>query len=406
MYNNELGRKLSNQINDMNRKAVRHSNMELEGEGMTGGFLGTLASALLPSVVGSLGKMLGLGMSGGAQCMCDDMEGGAILNKLREKMMMEGYGKGSAEYKKMDESKFGCGTSGGASGMAKGTHMDTGFDKTDGAVEGGGFLSDLNIPVVSNLFGMIGLGEKNGKRRGRKSKMGIGITGGMIKRQPLKMGDAELSKALIQTAQNIPTGKPEQKVVERAVMKGSDMSGFGKSEHNFLMKLKQKKLNGKKFTKAEMARLEKLKPRLEGTGFWSDFADGFMSVVKPVASVVKNITGLIPHPYAQTASGVLSALGAGKKPRGRPRKMTGGMGVDNQPHPAVSQIKRTGENADKVLDGGGFISKGKGKTGAGKSGGARKLTPYMELVMKVKKETGKSLKDSMKHIKQNGLYKK
>ena len=215
MYNNELGRRLSNQINDMNRKAVRHSNMELEGEGMTGGFLGTLASALLPSVVGSLGKMLGLGMSGGAQCMCDDMEGGAILNKLREKMMMEGYGKGSAEYKKMDESKFGCGTSGGASGMAEGTHMDTGFDKTDGAVEGGGFISDLGIPVVSGLAGMFGLGNKKGMN-----------------------------------------------------------------------------------------------------------------------------------------------------------------------------------------------PKGKGKTGAGKSGGARKLTPYMELVMKVKKETGKSLKDSMKHIKQNGLYKK
>lgn len=51
---------------------------------------------------------------------------------------------------------------------------------------------------------------------------------------------------------------------------------------------------------------------LKGSGFWSDFADGFMSVVKPVASIAKTITGFIPHPVAQGVSGVLGALGAGK----------------------------------------------------------------------------------------------
>ena len=421
MYNNELGRNLSKQINEMNRKAVRHSNLELEGEGMTGGFLGTLAKALMPTVISGIGNLLGLGMSGGAY-MDDSMEGGAILNKLREKMMMEGYGKASAEYKKMDESKYGCGdckgcegckgagfisdlgipvvsglagmfglgATGGASGTVEGTFRDTGFEKTEGAkgVEGAGFISDLGIPVVSGLAGLFGLGQSGGKKRGRKSKMGKGLTGGMIMRQPIKVPDFELNNAIVQRAQNIPKGEPEQKVVLKSQMKGSDLSGFGKRDNTFLMKLKQKKMNGKKFTKAEMARLEKMKPRLEGMGFWSDFADGFMSVVKPVASVVKNVTGLIPHPYAQTASGILSALGAGKSggKRGRPKKMSGGVG---QPHPAVAQIKRNKQNADKVLN-----------------GGAKKMTPYMELVMKIKKETGKSLKDTMKHVKENGLYKK
>jgi hypothetical protein len=310
---------------------------------------------------------------------------------------------------------FGLGATGGASGTVEGTFRDTGFEKTDGAkgVEGAGFISDLGIPLVSGLAGMFGLGQTGGKKRGRKSKMGKSLTGGMIMRQPIKVPDFELNNAIVQRAQNIPKGEPEQKVVLKSQMKGSDLSGFGKRDNTFLMKLKQKKMNGKKFTKAEMARLEKMKPRLEGMGFWSDFADGFMSVVKPVASVVKNVTGLIPHPYAQTASGVLSALGAGKSggKRGRPKKMSGGAGVDNQPHPAVAQIRREKQNADKVLDGGYIYKASKlpeeyKKKGKGMSGGAKKMTPYMELVMKIKKETGKSLKDTMKHIKDNGLYKK
>jgi len=49
-----------------------------------------------------------------------------------------------------------------------------------------------------------------------------------------------------------------------------------------------------------------------GAGFWGDFAKGFKSVLKPVASVAKVATSLIPHPGAQVASGVLGALGAGK----------------------------------------------------------------------------------------------
>jgi hypothetical protein len=57
---------------------------------------------------------------------------------------------------------------------------------------------------------------------------------------------------------------------------------------------------------------QQLLEHLEGEGFWDDFKDGFMSVMKPVASVVKNVSSIIPHPMAQGVSGVLGALGAGR----------------------------------------------------------------------------------------------
>lgn len=365
MYNNAMGEELSNKIKNMEKKQVMYDNREWEGDGLTGGFLGSLVSAILPSVVGSVGKIFGLGkMSGGAECNC--MEGGAILNKMRDEMLLNGYGKGVKDYKNVDESQYGCGYSGG-SGTVEGSFRDTGYEKVEGIkpdIEGSGFLSDLGIPIVSNLAGMFGLGQTGGKRRGRKSKM----RGGMIRREPVFPSNKSFDEMpLIQTARSQPQGEqnqPEQKVVERSVMQSSAMSGgaLTKSQHAFLMKLKQKKLAGKKFTKAEMTRLHKMKPKLEGSGFWSDFADGFMSVVKPVASVAKSITGLIPHPYAQAASGVLGALGAGRS--------------------------------------------GAGRSGAGRSGAAKKLNPYMELVMKVKKDKNISLKQAMQYVKQNGLYKK
>ncbi len=65
--------------------------------------------------------------------------------------------------------------------------------------------------------------------------------------------------------------------------------------------------NGKKADDYKKAMIS-----LQGEGWWSDFKDGFMSVIKPVASVAKTVLGVIPHPYAQTASGVLGALGAGR----------------------------------------------------------------------------------------------
>lgn len=54
---------------------------------------------------------------------------------------------------------------------------------------------------------------------------------------------------------------------------------------------------------------------MEGEGFWSDFASGFKSVFKPLASVAKVGLSLVPHPGAQVASQALGALGAGRTRR-------------------------------------------------------------------------------------------
>jgi hypothetical protein len=55
--------------------------------------------------------------------------------------------------------------------------------------------------------------------------------------------------------------------------------------------------------------------KLHGSGFFDDFAKGFMSVVKPLAGVASMLPGKIGA-VGKIASSVLG----GKKPRGRPRK--------------------------------------------------------------------------------------
>lgn len=60
----------------------------------------------------------------------------------------------------------------------------------------------------------------------------------------------------------------------------------------------------------KMTMARKVEDELIGSGFWSDFADGFMSVVRPVAGVAKAIA---PSPVGS----VLSAIGLGKKKAGK-----------------------------------------------------------------------------------------
>lgn len=76
---------------------------------------------------------------------------------------------------------------------------------------GSGIISDLHIPVISNIAGLFGLGKK---KRGRPSKK-VG-------------GSAEMSHNKITVKST--RGKPE-KVVEKSQMVGSTMSGFGKPKN-------------------------------------------------------------------------------------------------------------------------------------------------------------------------------
>jgi len=66
--------------------------------------------------------------------------------------------------------------------------------------------------------------------------------------------------------------------------------------------------------------------QLHGAGFWSDFGNGFMSVIRPVAGIAKSVAPLL-GPEGMAASGVMNAIGLGsarRGARGRPRK---GMGT-------------------------------------------------------------------------------
>lgn len=156
------------------------------------------------------------------------------------------------------------------------------------------------------------------------------------------------------------------------------------------------------------------KKDLEGGNIFNDIKDGFMSVIKPVASVAKNILKVIPDPRFQMAGQALDAFGAGKKTRGRPRKIGGtNLGL---PSKVLEGGKKTRGRPRKVG--------GMGIDDNNLSGG-RKLVPvanmkasYMagqgqpkrtnkraELVKKIMAEKKMSMIDASSYIKKNNMYK-
>jgi hypothetical protein len=124
--------------------------------------------------------------------------------------------------------------------------------ESDEEMEGGGFLSDLGIPVVSNVAGMFGLGHGDEM-----------------------VGAGDMSRA-------VGAGRKKKGMSEATQM------GLHLGKH----------LHG-----------------LHGAGFWSDFGDGFMSVIRPVASAAKAVLPFT-GPAGRLASGALGAVGLGKARRG------------------------------------------------------------------------------------------
>lgn len=120
---------------------------------------------------------------------------------------------------------------------------------------------------------------------------------------------------------------------------------------------------------------------LHGSGFFDDFAKGFMSVAK----VAKPLIGLIPHPAAQAASGVLGALGAGTK-KGMMRK--------------TARKAYEGE-MEGGMDTGAYKGEGKKKRVVGAGDGRRKRA---EVVKRVMAERGLSMIEASKVVKAEGLY--
>lgn len=172
-----------------------------------------------------------------------------------------------------------CHGSGGAAGLAR--LVGNGKRKhkkasggTDGVMlEGQGVISDLNIPIVSGIARIFGLGK------------------------------GEMSES--------------------------------ESDHES----EKKELKGGARHQGE--RLAKHLAELHGAGFLDDFAQGFMSVIKPAAGVLSMLPGPIGT-AARVASGVLGA--------GKPRRVRGG----NAPHSsrAVPVVHASMEPAKMGLPGG------------------------------------------------------
>jgi len=59
---------------------------------------------------------------------------------------------------------------------------------------------------------------------------------------------------------------------------------------------------------------QQLYDHLNGGSFWNDFKDGFMSVIKPVASAAKAVLPIVAGPEGAAAASVIHAMG-GKKGR-------------------------------------------------------------------------------------------
>lgn len=227
MYQNPYSEGLVQKIDRMNRKKV--SNMDFIDSGyLSGGRMD----------VESVRKI------GGVRKTTKKMKGEGILSDIGG--MVEGIfglGKktGQRKYKKQSESVYGCGSSGG-SGFARGTHMDTGFDYTEGAGFSGGMKkwSPEELKQMEYLF--------FGKGRAKKMKEkleGAGFWGDFW--DGFKQGFSGTmdlaSKALPVVAPFIGLGKRKRtttrsdlelmgkmspKVSEKSQMMGSDMSGFGR----------------------------------------------------------------------------------------------------------------------------------------------------------------------------------
>lgn len=301
-------------------------------------------------------------------------------------------------------------------------------------LEGGGFLSDLGIPILSPLAGAIGLGT------------GAGMLGqdGHGQRQ-VGAGTHKGQKR-----------KTARRAYEGGMSEATKMGlHLGKHLHS-----------------------------LHGAGFFDDFKKGFMSVIGPVAGVAKSVLPLL-GPEGMAASGVLGAVGLGtgagraedmematrsavqllkngasdsnvvavlkKKPFHLSKKDAEEVLEDAKAAHGLAKMKRGGvrtgayegkgkssraKKAQKIgemeleqheleheaLEGSGFISDlgipiisnlagaiGLGREGCGKkkrapAGPSDGRRARAEIVKKVMREKGMKMIDASKYVKEHGLY--
>ena len=157
-----------------------------------------------------------------------------------------------------------------------------------------------------------------------------------------------------------------------------------------------------KYKKMSKSKLVK-QMEMEGGNIFSDIADGFMSVVRPVAGVAKNILRIIPDPRAQAVGAVLDGIGAGKKKRGRPvgSKKVHLIPKSDMPSSSMGGMGRSGGGySGGGYSGGGYS--GGGSTGGGSTGGGRSIRAG--IVKDIMKKRNVSMIEASKIVKAEGLY--
>ena len=266
-----------------------------------------------------------------------------------------------------------------------------GESESDEEMVGGGFLSDLGIPVISNLAGAIGLGHPDGRVVGAGTKKG------------------QRRKTARLAYEGMGTGAGTGGMSEATQM------GLHLGRHLH---------------------------QLHGAGFFDDFKKGFMSVISPVAGVAKSLLPLA-GPEGMAASGVLNAIGLGKqRRRGRGKLTITHGGATNSDTGAYYGKGREsddmammgmgtgagllGQDGHGIRQGGGFLSDlgipvisnlagaiGLGHGGDGTGAGRRRRAPAgpsdgrrkrAEVVKKVMAEKGLSMIEASKFVKAHGLY--
>lgn len=279
----------------------------------------------------------------------------------------------------------------------RGGGTGAGDSESDEEMEGGGFLSDLGIPVISNLAGMVGLGHGD-------EMVGAGTKKGM-----------------------------RRKTARRAYEGMGTGAGTGGMSEATQMGL----------------HLGKHLHSLHGAGFWSDFGNGFMSVIRPVAGIAKAVAPML-GPEGMAASGVMNAIGLGRRRKGGATnsdtgayngKGTGagrrrgcgtgagtGAGREREDRAMLGMgtgAGMLGQDGHGIRQGGGFLSDlgipvisnlagmvGLG-TGAGTGAGRRRRAPAgasdgrrkrAEVVKKVMAEKGLSMIEASKFVKAHNLY--
>jgi hypothetical protein len=185
-YDNPYNREIADRLMMINRRYV--DNEMMTGQGYSGGgILSSIAGAVLPHIVDLISEAFtGSGYAGGempsaefttatAEKTEDLMEGGSgfaegsFRDTGFERQIGAGMSAGVKEYNKDSKKDMSCGCGAGYAGGAKkkcasgkcsrGSGSAGGAKKKGKGYSGGGIISDLGIPIVSNIAKLIGLGK-------------------------------------------------------------------------------------------------------------------------------------------------------------------------------------------------------------------------------------------------------